>query len=288
MWLSHWQNELNRPLIWLRLWLTHATLTPTQCADSSWASTPQFEHGKQLSVCPWAISTRTTTAAATTYVSSLLSSFLSISFGALRHISPLPFSDSDFNRMLISTAGFQSSGSSFFISACTTSSPTQSHSALYEGSYFSFLCLCSVLPSVSCQKKRDTSVLEKKHFKVIVTANVPVLHRIQVDFWQKRHECDQLSVVLLNLNILQMSETENEIQYYAHLQLIVELKTSLRDAKEEAVRLKEETNQQMEEANAQWDEDRRKMAHNADQNRKVSITSHYRDIYGTIRGDYWQ
>lgn len=68
----------------------------------------------------------------------------------------------------------------------------------------------------------------------------------------------------------------------------MELKTSLRDAKEEAVRLKEETNQQLEEANAQWDEDRRKMAHNADQTVKVSITSHYRDIYQTIRGDYGQ
>lgn len=68
----------------------------------------------------------------------------------------------------------------------------------------------------------------------------------------------------------------------------MELKTSLRDAKEEAVRLKEETNQQMEEANAQWDEDRRKMTHNADQTIKVSVTSHYRDNDRTVRGDYGQ
>lgn len=26
------------------------SLTPTQCADSSWVSPPEFEHGKQLSV----------------------------------------------------------------------------------------------------------------------------------------------------------------------------------------------------------------------------------------------
>uniref|UniRef100_A0A674NH39 Centrosomal protein 112 n=1 Tax=Takifugu rubripes TaxID=31033 RepID=A0A674NH39_TAKRU len=58
---------------------------------------------------------------------------------------------------------------------------------------------------------------------------------------------------------------------YAHLQLIVELQSSLGNAKEEAVRLKEATDQQLQDADAQWAEDRRKMADKADQAVKVSL-----------------
>lgn len=61
---------------------------------------------------------------------------------------------------------------------------------------------------------------------------------------------------------------------YAHLQLIVELQSSLGNAKEEAVRLKEATDQQLQDADAQWAEDRRKMADKADQAVKVSAASH--------------
>lgn len=65
----------------------------------------------------------------------------------------------------------------------------------------------------------------------------------------------------------------------------MELQSSLSEAKEEAVRLKEATNQQLEEADAQWAEDRRKMSDKADQAIKVSVASH---IYQTVRGDYGQ
>lgn len=55
--------------------------------------------------------------------------------------------------------------------------------------------------------------------------------------------------------------------------MIVELQKSLHDSKEEAVRLREATDQQLEEANARWDEERRKMSHNADEAIKVSVAS---------------
>lgn len=54
----------------------------------------------------------------------------------------------------------------------------------------------------------------------------------------------------------------------------MELQTSLRDSKEQAVRLREATDQQLEEANAQWDDERREMSHNADEAIRVSIASH--------------
>lgn len=61
---------------------------------------------------------------------------------------------------------------------------------------------------------------------------------------------------------------------YAHLQLIVELQSSLGNAKEEALRLKAATDQQLEEADARWAEDRRKLSDKADQAAKVSAASH--------------
>lgn len=54
----------------------------------------------------------------------------------------------------------------------------------------------------------------------------------------------------------------------------MELQTSLRDSKEEAARLREATHQQLEEANARWDDERRKMSHNADEAIRVSVASH--------------
>lgn len=54
----------------------------------------------------------------------------------------------------------------------------------------------------------------------------------------------------------------------------MELQTSLRDSKEEAVRLREATDQQLEEANARWDNERRKMSQHADEAIRVSVASH--------------
>lgn len=95
----------------LRLWLTHATPAPT------------LPHSVHIPAGPVLHSLNTVN----NYLSapelsapppppppmSPPSSLLSISSDALRLISPLPFSDSDFNRMLILTGGFQSRGSSF-------------------------------------------------------------------------------------------------------------------------------------------------------------------------------
>lgn len=63
----------------------------------------------------------------------------------------------------------------------------------------------------------------------------------------------------------------------------MELQSSLANAKAEAVRLKEATDQQLEEAEAQRAEDRRKMSDKADQAVKVSAASH---IYQTGRGGH--
>lgn len=54
----------------------------------------------------------------------------------------------------------------------------------------------------------------------------------------------------------------------------MELQTSLHDSKEEVICLKEATERRLEEASAQWDEERRKMSHNAEQDVRVSVTSH--------------
>lgn len=81
--------------------------TPTQCAHSSRAGPPEFEHGKQLSVSPTAPPTPSQLCLfhcpSPTFHPSLL----------LPLISTLPFSVSSLNRMLILTGGFQSRGSSF-------------------------------------------------------------------------------------------------------------------------------------------------------------------------------
>lgn len=92
-----------------------------------------------------------------------------------------------------------------------------------------------------------------------------------------------------NLSTVGVTQTQGSIPntksdpIYAHLQLIVELQSSLGNAKEEAVRLKEATDQQLQEADAQWAEDRRKMSDKADQAIKVSAASHG---YQTVRGGH--
>lgn len=91
-----------------------------------------------------------------------------------------------------------------------------------------------------------------------------------------------------NLSTVGATQTQGSVPnrksdpIYAHLQLIVELQSSLGNAKEEAVRLKGATDQQLKEADAQWAEDRRKMSDKADQAIKVSAASH---IYQMVRGD---
>lgn len=85
--------------------------TPTQCAHSSRAGPPEFEHGKQLSVSPTAPPTPSQLCLfrrpSPTFHPSLLFFF------PLPLISTLPFSVGSLNRMLILTGGFQSRGSSF-------------------------------------------------------------------------------------------------------------------------------------------------------------------------------
>ncbi|XP_056870720.1 centrosomal protein of 112 kDa isoform X7 [Takifugu flavidus] len=67
-----------------------------------------------------------------------------------------------------------------------------------------------------------------------------------------------------NSRLMQMEEEYGQ-KLTKSTQLIVELQSSLGNAKEEAVRLKEATDQQLQDADAQWAEDRRKMADKADQ-----------------------
>lgn len=83
-----------------------------------------------------------------------------------------------------------------------------------------------------------------------------------------------------NLSTVGVTQTQGSVPnrksdpIYAHLQLIVELQSSLGNAKEEAARLQEATDQQREEADAQWAQDRRKMSDKAEQAIKVSAASH--------------
>ncbi|TWW69963.1 hypothetical protein D4764_18G0007690 [Takifugu flavidus] len=78
-----------------------------------------------------------------------------------------------------------------------------------------------------------------------------------------------------NSRLMQMEEEYGQ-KLTKSTQLIVELQSSLGNAKEEAVRLKEATDQQLQDADAQWAEDRRKMADKADQAVKQELSSHSR------------
>lgn len=83
--------------------------------------------------------------------------------------------------MLILTAAFQSGGSSF-LSRRAPQVHQHKVTLLFIKEVifpFSVFALFSLMSHV---RKKDAGVWEKEHFKVIVTANVPVLHLIQVDF----------------------------------------------------------------------------------------------------------
>lgn len=94
----------------LRLWLTHATPTPTLPHSVHIPAGPVLH---SLNTVNNYLSAPELSAPPLPPPMSRPSSLLSISSDALRLISPLPFSDSDFNRMLILTGGFQSRASSF-------------------------------------------------------------------------------------------------------------------------------------------------------------------------------
>lgn len=54
-------------------------------------------------------------------------------------------------------------------------------------------------------------------------------------------------------------------------QLIAELQTSVCDSKEEAVRLQQAMEKRLREASDRWDDERRRMSADADQDTKVSV-----------------
>ncbi|XP_068606159.1 centrosomal protein of 112 kDa [Brachionichthys hirsutus] len=67
-------------------------------------------------------------------------------------------------------------------------------------------------------------------------------------------------------------------------QLIAELQTSVCDSKEDAVRLQKNMEKQLEETNVRWDEERRTMAHQADQANKArqeKVESLQRQLHGS-------
>ncbi|CAG11428.1 unnamed protein product [Tetraodon nigroviridis] len=86
-----------------------------------------------------------------------------------------------------------------------------------------------------------------------------------LEFKLRRKHCQKLCLGTESNSRLMQVEEEYGQKLSKSTQLIVELQTSLRDSKEEAVGLRQAAEQQLEEAHARWDGERRKMSQNADE-----------------------